>query len=1427
MSSEVSRLSFDEAKHFLGVYQQMGRVQLDADANEQSEISLRLQQRHAGDTVHVGSPNHGFRIGTALLLDAFEELSGWAAEKDLPSDPEPDLFIDYMSQRVGAGCLVVQGGVAAARALGAPRDWRDVRELVFFVKAPAVPTLFVKPKGGTRIDLTAAPDSMPVDGWTVYRASTAALSATELGNIEEYGFRGLDKGVRYQFDALEADAALWAPLLASASQLPFTATELVSGTPAKLSINDDDRVLASAVLQVEQAGSVTGVLDVVTDLTHVRALRFSVRSSQAGAQVGLRLIDADAATFDLASFTLGVAGDYQTLTVALPTSMPGIDRARISALSWFGLDAPAYLFGPVAMEMALADNLVIMGGDGTAESAGRFYGDGLAAVLERNVTYFSQPRLPAPDPAAFAPLADETAQSDLVYLDLWERPITYVEDPTIREPGLEGLDTCTRSELVAQVRILAGTAVALGNTAEPPLDAFGALPSLGRGVLSTKDNPPAKLDPCADPCEPEVTGTFVGQDNRLYRVEVHRYGDIGLAEAVTTAWFKWARDNAAGVSATLEDLGAGALSARVERVELFKVGDLIEISDDLVDLITGPYEDRVDHRRHERGEMRRVTSVNLLDRRVSWEQAGSVDPLNAALARDHRRHYHARLRRWDGLAPITGGDLLLDDGVVIEFGGTAFSPGDYWVFTARSVTRSVEQLTEAPARGIRHRYYPLAIVRRFRTAGVEWRSVEDKRPRFRALTALHASSVGYDAGQWVNKDVGWDQIHTVQQAIDALCRLNLGVDLLTHNQMLHGQGVVCGLKVSCNHTQRGHVVIGKGYALDCAGHGIFVPAALDFDALGPAQAEGLLDPADTGTVALTLARSAAGDAEIGVEAFNAQTLLERALENTLLKDFYDDCIKSLLDWFKLQLTPFPASSVPVPESHRRTVTLIHLLWQLINPTSGPNVFVSEGEHQLLLEFYTELRNRLQSETFCGMFDNAAPFPTAYPFSSPVGEDTLFGLIAFHHRLRVHPTRPRAYSYGTGSAIFVYDLTTGEMTEKLEFPAGNNVDIQDIAFSGDDTVYAVAVHADDSVFCTATIEADGTHSWGPTTVVCDIHFVSLDTSPLHTGNLYAIGRSLGFYVFTDPANIPLAPTAAVSFNATGRMVIATDTEQAFAGEDAVTAVGTASNNFTRIREIDLNNASNAAPIKAHTVAGNDLENDFEFAAPMLWGTGDPAPGQVKTLRAFNTTTNALVHAIDLGVNDVMRLGIPAGKDRVFVSILSDNIMRAVDTQTGTLEPNYRVPLQVYPLDVATLADGSRMYAINLLGTLSDVDVDRVLEASNFPSYVLEPFPPAVPDTLGDFRQQMVDAFLDLLKGLGQNLKDCFCNHFIVDCPECTNDDKVYLGTVEFHNGQTYNICNFDKRHYVKSFRTYGYWLSAVPIHRIFKEAFKQFCCLVLP
>ena len=45
MKTDISRLPSADLKHYLNVFLQMGRVQLDSDWNEQSELGLRLQQR--------------------------------------------------------------------------------------------------------------------------------------------------------------------------------------------------------------------------------------------------------------------------------------------------------------------------------------------------------------------------------------------------------------------------------------------------------------------------------------------------------------------------------------------------------------------------------------------------------------------------------------------------------------------------------------------------------------------------------------------------------------------------------------------------------------------------------------------------------------------------------------------------------------------------------------------------------------------------------------------------------------------------------------------------------------------------------------------------------------------------------------------------------------------------------------------------------------------------------------------------------------------------------------------------------------------------------------------------------------------------------------------------------------------------------------
>jgi len=122
-------------------------------------------------------------------------------------------------------------------------------------------------------------------------------------------------------------------------------------------------------------------------------------------------------------------------------------------------------------------------------------------------------------------------------------------------------------------------------------------------------------------------------------------------------------------------------------------------------------------------------------------------------------------------------------------------------------------------------------------------------------------------------------------------------------------------------------------------------------------------------------------------------------------------------------------------------------------------------------------------------------------------------------------------------------------------------------------------------------------------------------------------------------------------------------------------------------------------------------------------------------------------------------------------------------------------------------------------LSLIDLPIVL-AAPANTYTAEP-----PATLSAYRTQMVDAFMDLFKTFGIYLKDCFCEQFLINCPDC-KDDKVYLGEVQIQDNKTFKICNFTKRRYVKSVQLMEYWLSTIPILPIIKTALAEFCCKVI-
>jgi hypothetical protein len=200
----------------------------------------------------------------------------------------------------------------------------------------------------------------------------------------------------------------------------------------------------------------------------------------------------------------------------------------------------AFRISPNPDPTAAPDDFLIAGGEGPA---GRCYVHGVLCQLDATTSYLSQPdlldppRIPAPSPGS-----DVTG---VVYLEAWQRLITYLEDDTLREVALGGPDTATRLKTVAQVRvaIVPSSVPANGVTCQT---AGQFLPSVGGGTLTTLQ-PPEGVP--GDLCRLPDPALFTGRENHLYRVEIHDGGDvIGSASGLTVS-VKLAHDAGAGALA--------------------------------------------------------------------------------------------------------------------------------------------------------------------------------------------------------------------------------------------------------------------------------------------------------------------------------------------------------------------------------------------------------------------------------------------------------------------------------------------------------------------------------------------------------------------------------------------------------------------------------------------------------------------------------------------------------------------------------------------------------------------------------------------------------------------------------------------------------------------------------------------------------------
>jgi uncharacterized protein DUF6519 len=178
--------------------------------------------------------------------------------------------------------------------------------------------------------------------------------------------------------------------------------------------------------------------------------------------------------------------------------------------------------------------------------SGRFYTDGILCENEQSVAFTKQSDLPG---AA----SIKESGTYLIYLDVWQRHLTELDDPEIREVARGGRDTATRTKTIWQVKTLRigdlGTAV----TGADKLEAWERL-IVPSARLSARAKSGGESD---KPCVERARRGYYGLENHLYRVEIHNAGEFGDGGSPPT--FKWSRDNGS-IVAPVQSIANGKIT---------------------------------------------------------------------------------------------------------------------------------------------------------------------------------------------------------------------------------------------------------------------------------------------------------------------------------------------------------------------------------------------------------------------------------------------------------------------------------------------------------------------------------------------------------------------------------------------------------------------------------------------------------------------------------------------------------------------------------------------------------------------------------------------------------------------------------------------------------------------------------------------------
>jgi ABC-type branched-subunit amino acid transport system substrate-binding protein len=336
---------------------------------------------------------------------------------------------------------------------------------------------------------------------------------------------------------------------------------------------------------------------------------------------------------------------------------------------------------------------------------GHYYVDGMLCENHEDIPSKSQSDLPYIEEDDLQVSIPKKNFDHIVYLDVWEKDITCVDDESILEPALNGVSNTIRSKLVWQVKVLPLNISSIAyKSSNPYMSQLLSELNVKRCKLQARVE---ENQETPQECEIPPAVGYSGLDNLLYRVEIHSVND----ELITYSWSKYNKSGVAKVdiieNGNKDEINLKFLDEGSKSV--FKDANWVELTNNRRELqglpgfhlkikINKIDENKIFFYINDVNELLKEINIKKLDKCIAWNDVGTVK-------------YQE--------------DAKLEHGIKIRFikseTDESLKTGDYWLIPARTIIKDIlwpkNQIGLRKAIpcaltpiGIKHHYALLAII---------------------------------------------------------------------------------------------------------------------------------------------------------------------------------------------------------------------------------------------------------------------------------------------------------------------------------------------------------------------------------------------------------------------------------------------------------------------------------------------------------------------------------------------------------------------------------------------------------------------------------------------------------------------------------------------------------------------------------------------